>query len=434
MKDISSIYRSYKIDEMFHLDLICSGILITFLFVVSVIIWATITEIDEIAAAKGEIEPEGYIVKIQHLDGGIVKDILVREGDLISKGQTLVRLNGAGIHEELTKANQKKVSLELVIDRLNSLIHSTDLDLSDYDSEYQNQINEQYKIYNDELSSKKSQQLVLQQQLEQKIFNYGKIKSNLTATEKEIPIVEEIYNIHNKIVDSGGTSRVKVLTEKKKLISLTGTADMLRNNLKEAEKQISEYKTKQESFEASYIDKLNKQLEEKERELRDVIQTIKQVETRIDRLEVTAQDDGIVKSIDVSSSQEVINPGETVLEVVPTNKPMIANIKIMPTDIGYVSESSSVKIKISSYDFMQHGYLIGNITYISPSTLKDKNGKSYYKALVQLEKNYLGDNPNQNIVLPGMIVQADITTGKKSIMSYLLKPIHRSVEGALHER
>ena len=165
-------------------------------------------------------------------------------------------------------------------------------------------------------------------------------------------------------------------------------------------------------------------------EIQDSIQASKD---EVDRLIIKSPVDGIVKGLNVDIGG-VIPPGGTLLEVVPLNKELIVEAQVRTQDIGHININDPVNVKISSYNYVRYGYINGFIDHISASTYLNEKGHPYYKVMVRLEKNYLGLNPERNIILPGMTVETEIITGHKSLLTYLLKPIQQSITRSFHER
>ena len=154
----------------------------------------------------------------------------------------------------------------------------------------------------------------------------------------------------------------------------------------------------------------------------------------MDRLEVKSPVYGLVKGLQVNTIGSIIEPGKTLMEIVPADKNLVIEAKISPKDIGHVQVGDMARIKVSSYDFARYGAVMGKLEFLSATTFLDANQQPYYRGRIALKQNFVGKNPEENKILPGMTVEANIITGKKTILSYLLKPIHLSLRQALTER
>jgi HlyD family secretion protein/adhesin transport system membrane fusion protein len=149
---------------------------------------------------------------------------------------------------------------------------------------------------------------------------------------------------------------------------------------------------------------------------------------------LTAPVKGIIKGITVHTLGAVVESGEVLMEVVPVDEELIVEAMVLPNDIGNVHEGQKVEIKVSAFDFSRYGSVSGILKNVSASTFQNKDGNSFYKARISLAQNYVGKDNKHNLILPGMTVQANIITGQKTILQYLLKPIQNATEGAFHER
>jgi membrane fusion protein, adhesin transport system len=155
---------------------------------------------------------------------------------------------------------------------------------------------------------------------------------------------------------------------------------------------------------------------------------------RVDRLDIRSPVAGLVQDLKVHSVGEVLAAGGIVARVVPVNDVLEAEVRIAPADVGHVHVGEQVRIKVSSFEYVRYGTIKGTISKISPTTFTDENGKPYYKSNVQLDRTYMGPGAGVNPILPGMVVQADIVTGSRTLIEYLLKPIYLALQDSFHER
>lgn len=189
------------------------------------------------------------------------------------------------------------------------------------------------------------------------------------------------------------------------------------------------------SLDARLRDEANRELEDIETARKHNQETLDTTLDRVNRLTMRAPVDGIVKGLTVSTIGEVIDSGEILMEVVPVGDQLIVEMRITPRDVGQVREGQRVELKVSSFDFAKHGTVEGILSSVSATTFEnDKNEEPYYLGRIALDRSYLGDDPTRNNMLPGMTVEAQIVTGSKTILAYLLKPIHKSLSSALSER
>ncbi len=209
----------------------------------------------------------------------------------------------------------------------------------------------------------------------------------------------------------------------------------LQKNLGITRESFAIQKTLEEKGASSHVRYLDakKALTEAESALNQQHQVKQRLQDKVERLEVRAPVDGIIKSVRVNTLGEVVKPGDVLMEIVPTSKGFVADVRINPSDIGHVEIGQPVKIKISSYDFGRYGGVDGTLEFISATTFTDERDQKYYRGRVSFRDTHLARHP-ELAILPGMVVQAGIFTGKKSVLSYLFKPIQRAFNQALDER
>lgn len=169
-------------------------------------------------------------------------------------------------------------------------------------------------------------------------------------------------------------------------------------------------------------------------ELAQVQRSIAKLEDRVKRLVVRAPVRGIVKGLKVHTVGGVIPAGGQVLDIVPVDEEMVVEAKINPRDVGHIHLGQPVQVKVTTYDFARYGGITGVLESVSATTFVDEAGDPYYKGMVRLDRSYVGHDPTLNQVLPGMTVQADINTGKKTLLQYFLKPIYSSIDSSFRER
>ena len=208
----------------------------------------------------------------------------------------------------------------------------------------------------------------------------------------------------------------------------------LRIKIIQARDAISEYEWRLQSQVTKARDKALQQLGILESERADALEIKEKLSQRIARLAIRSPVDGVVKGLEVHTIGGIIAPGRKLMEIVPANSELFAEVKISPNDIGHIKVGFPVIIKITSYDFSRYGAINGTVAGLSATTFANKRGQTFYKGVVTLEQNYVGKDPGQNLVLPGMIVNADIITGQKSLLAYFLKPIHKALNSAFSER
>ena len=235
-------------------------------------------------------------------------------------------------------------------------------------------------------------------------------------------------------MEKGNLSRFNFLDIQKQLNQIRGELNGVDSDMSQAKNAITEYQNRLSSLNAKAIDEAYQQLNQVSTDLAQVDEVIHKLSTQIDKLNIKSPSYGYVKGIKVKTIGGVVEAGKVILEVVPLEGALVVETKIQPRDVGHIKLGQEVKVKISSYDFSRYGTVHGKLEYISATTFINDDGTRYYLGKVSLEKNYVGQDATRNLIIPGMTVEADIVTGTKTILAYLLKPIHTSITTAFTER
>ena len=226
---------------------------------------------------------------------------------------------------------------------------------------------------------------------------------------------------------------MQLLEDQRLVNQYEGEVRQLDNRIIAAKADIDMYSDRSSSLAAKHCDEALERLAQVTGEKQQNIKIIDKLNERMMRLNVRAPSAGSIKGLNVNTIGAVVQPGQTLMEIVPIDKELIVSVKISPKDIGHLQRGQNVQVKFSSFDFSRYGSTHGILDQISATTFIAENGERFYQGKIILDKNYVGGNP-ANIIIPGMTVMADIITGRKTILQYMLKPIHLSMKTAFTER
>ncbi|AOW51906.1 TPA: HlyD family type I secretion periplasmic adaptor subunit [Legionella pneumophila subsp. pneumophila] len=359
------------------------------LFFISAIIWANYAILDEVTTGQGKVIPSSEVQVIQNLEGGIIQNIFVKEGQIVKKDQILMQIDNTRFMSSYAEAEKKIDALEIEIIRLNAEISNTK------------------PVFPEKLT--KTYPHLVQDQLSL----YESRMRELNQLEKSLELAQKELNLTRPLLKGGSVSEVEV-------IRLERTVSEIRGNI--------------EKFKSEELDRLNKARSE----LFALIEANKADKDRLTRTTVRSPVYGIVKQIKTKTIGGVVQPGNDLLEIVPLDDTLLIEAKIRPSDIGFIHPGQKAMVKITAYDFSIYGGLEGVVEHISADTIidekTDKKEESYYIVKVRTEKNYLGTEKKPLPIIPGMQATVDILTGQKSVLQYLLKPIIKAKQSALRER
>jgi len=421
---------------------------LTFIFIISfftlAILWAAFAEVDELARGNGKVIPSDKIQRVQSLDGGIISEILVKDGESVKKGTPLMKIDTTRFQATLEESKQEYISLLAVRQRLEAEA-SLDLtkpvptlefpkevleDKSGYDKLEQTLLSNRYE----ELKSSID---VLETQRGQKRQELREIKNTIKNLKKSFALIKEQRETIQKLVRRGVKSRYDLLNIEKEYTDVSSELETALLSVTRSELAIQEAKSRVE-------EKLNNFRAEASNTLQETVGMISRFEARlvgdkdkVAKTTISSPVDGIVKQLYFNTIGGVIQPGVDLVEIVPQSDILLVEAKIDPKDIAFINPSQKAIVKITAYDFSIYGGLDAKIVEISADSIVDKEskeGKSYYRVIVKTEKNYLERNGEKLPIIPGMVASVDIITGKKTILDFILKPILKVKQNALHER
>jgi adhesin transport system membrane fusion protein len=399
------------------------------------LVWASFAEIDEITRGDGKVTPNGQNQVIQNLEGGIISEILVKEGESVKKGQILLKIKNA--KSISTSQTNKMKHQELEAKRLRLYAEANQLPFKGIktdDPVLKKQILLAKKLYDSNKLGIQATDNAIVQQIEQRKQELKEAKAKVRSLKKSLEFVEEEIRMTEPMVKKGVRSRVDFLKLKREANEIYNNMQGAALSLPRLEHAINEYREKRIEAKREFINKAKKELNEVTAEQARLQMQQVALSDQVTRTMVKSPVDGIVQKLFVHTVGGVVKPGADLVEIVPTDKNLYLEIKIKPSDIAFIHPGADAKVKISAYDFAIHGGLNGKVVHISPDTITDKKDNTFYLIYVETQKNYLGTKEHPLKIIPGMTASVDIVTGKKTIMQYILKPILKSKQYVFTER
>jgi len=413
-------------------------------FVTLAILWSAVAEVDELARGNGKVIPTDKIQTIQSLDGGIISEMLVKEGQFVKKGQELLKIDTTRFRASFEESMQEYLTLLAVKTRLESEVVfdiKKKLPKLVFDEKVLND-NSRYDKVEESLFINRANELksslkVFKTQLGQKEQELKEIKSTVRRLKKSIGLISKQKKNYERLVKAKVKSRYDLLDIEKELTQTQGELEGAQLSIPRSELAISEAKSR-------YEEKLNNFKAQASTELQKTASQINKFEAilvseqdKVDKTVIISPVDGIIKQININTIGGVVQQGMELIEIVPGSDILLVEAKIDPRDIAFINPSLKAIVKITAYDFSIYGGLDGQIVEISADSIIDKEskeGKSYYRVIVKTDKNYLERHGEKLPIIPGMVASVDIITGKKTILDFLLKPILKVKQNALHER
>ena len=414
--------------------LIRLGIAVIASTMVLFVIWSAVTEINETAVTVGTVVPAGNVVPIQHLEGGIIEETLVSEGDIVEAGQPVVRMAASAAQAELDRMGARFVALSLEEERLRALAESRSPNFPVVPPKYVSLLEDQREVLASQVDARENRKEVLETRVREIEAELKTGQRDMENAQHVAVLLEEELNIRSDLTDKGLSPRVTLLATQVKLAEARARYERLLNEQARLEESAREAREEMDEFLSRFRSDALAEAGSVAGERVEVEEMIESLMDRVERLEVTSPVRGIVQNLPVKNTGTVLPPGGLIAEIVPVGEDLVVENRISPRDVGFVRLGQSVDVKVHTFDFTRLGAVPGELVYVSATTFLDENQDPYYRGRVRLEKNYVGEDNERNILLPGMTVQADIQTGQKTVLQYLLKPIYTNIDQAMTER
>lgn len=396
------------------------------------LIWAALTKLDEVTRGMGQVIPSQRVQMIQNLEGGILEEILVQENQIVNKGDVLVRIDNSMAASQFRDVSGKAREYQASVARLQAEGEGRSFNLPEgVDPEI---ASDQTAIYRARQQQIHSELGVLQSQHHQKQQEIAEMQSRLSQLEKNLELARQQRDIAKPLVDQGVYARVDYLSLERELSNLQGDIDALRLAIPRARSAAEEIQRRMSQRQAEYkaqsLDELNK----RRVELKSLQEMMSAGQDRVTRTDVRSPVRGTVKQLNLNTVGGVVKPGEPIMEIVPLDDTLLIEARVRPADIAFLRPGQKAVIKITAYDFSIYGGLDGVVESISADTIADEKGEHFYKVKLRTQTGTLSYRGENLPIIPGMTASVDILTGKKSVLSYLLKPILKMKQNALRER
>ncbi len=396
--------------------------------------WAGLTQITEVSHAPGEVVPAGFEQVVQHLDGGIVKSISVKAGDLVEKGQVLLTVDDGATSDNLQRARSKLVFLELTAARLKAVYETSVPDWSKVPDARREDIDSQTNLFHSALEEQLGREKIVHEQIEQKKTANKISLGQLWTAERSQEISEKILDARRQLHAKQLVAYPILARAEQDVLQVRGEIVKINEQIKQNAESLTELTHRLDAIRRTTRLETSAKINDTASEITQIKSSIDSLEKRSDRLELRAPVRGMVKSLQTNSLGSVLPAGQTVMTIVPVDEELVVEVQISPRDIGHVRSGQNVHVKFSAFDFSRYGVVKGQLDRISASAFTGRAGDQHYRARVRLASAYVGSDQANNRIIPGMMVMADIQTGRKSVLDYLLKPVKATAATAFTER
>jgi adhesin transport system membrane fusion protein len=400
------------------------------------LLWGALARVDEVARAEGKVRPSSKAQLIQSAEPSTVRAILVQSGQRVAKGQLLVRLDDTQSSSELGQLEAEKESLTARAARLGQEAQGQGSgctpELLKASPDACANENKLQQIRAQALASKNS---ALYAAVEQKRREVSEAQATASSLRTSLGLVQKQVAMLEPLAAKNIVPQTELLQARRDMTDLQGRLAAAEQSIsrsmagvREAQAQLA---TENFQFKQDAMDEMN-QLQGK---LSVIAQSSKGAEGKLERSEVRSPVDGIVNDVQVTTIGGFVNAGQKIMEVVPVNEQLLIEARVQPKDIAFIRVGQPAVVKVTAYDFSIYGGLQGKVVQVSADSIYDEQAKqAYFTVIVETDRSYLESAHRRLPITPGMICTADIKTGRKSVLDYLLKPVIKARSEALRER
>ena len=394
--------------------------------------WAWFAEVDEITRGEGRVIPSRKVQVIQSLDGGIVTEILVKEGDLVKIGMPLVKIDETRAISSLRENKGQYLALLGRQSRLKALAEGAAfVPPIEVKTEAPQVYDQEYALYNNSRDELESIVNIARDQMVQREKELDEIKFKKELAEKTYESASKELAANKPLLASGAVSEIDILKLEREVTRARGEIDQSRAQISRVLVGISEAKRKITESEQTFRSKVRGELNEVTAKLDSLTETSVALSDKVKQSTLKSPVNGQVSRLYFNTVGGVIQPGKEVMEVVPTDEVLVIETKVQIKDIAFLRPNQPAVVKLTAYDYTIYGTLDAVVDSIAANSIVDDKGNAYYLVRVRTLQKSLGKNLP---IIPGMVAQVDILTGKKTILSYLLKPVLKAKSYAFSER
>jgi adhesin transport system membrane fusion protein len=397
------------------------------------ILWAAVAQLDEVTRGEGKVIPSRQLQVLQSIDGGLVAEILVREGEVVQPDQLLIKIDETRFASSVKENQSQALALMARVARLRALSDGKDFVPPPEVLKEAPDIVEQerllYAAKRDEMNAAVS---IARQQLAQRQQELNEAQARRAQASQGFELTSRELTVTRPLINSGAISEVELLRLERDVSRYRGERDMASAQITRVQASISEAQRKIEEVELSFRNEAGRELSEAASKLNSLTEGSVALSDRVKQSSIRSPVKGTVKRLLVNTVGGVVQPGKDMIEIVPLEDALLLEARVQPRDIAFLRPGQPAMVKFTAYDFSIYGGLEGTLEHIGADTVTDDKGNAFYTVRVRTNRPGFGD---ANLpIIPGMIAEVDILTGKKSVLAYLLKPVLRAKSVAMSER
>ncbi|GAB1263179.1 HlyD family type I secretion periplasmic adaptor subunit [Aurantivibrio plasticivorans] len=396
------------------------------------ILWAAIAEVHEVTRGEAKVVPSRQVQIVQSLDGGVLTDILVREGQIVEKGQLLFQIDQTRFASSLREKEIEMIGLQIRAARLQAIAEGQPFEVdAQYQEQFPSVVEQEIQLYESLRAELQSETRIAEEQLSQRRQEKQEVKAKITQLENGFSLADKELRMTRPLVQSGAVSEVELLRLERDVSNLRGELNQARAQDRRLVSAISEAERKIDDVVLTFTNAIREELSDVTTRINALRESNLGLSDKVKQTAIQSPVKGTVKRLYYNTLGGVVLPGKEVVEIVPLDDTLLLEARIRPQDIAFLRPGQDAIVKFTAYDFVVYGGLEGVVERIGVDTLTDEDGNPYYNVHVRTLESSLGDDKP---IIPGMVAEVDILTGQKTILAYIIKPVLRAKQYALTER
>jgi adhesin transport system membrane fusion protein len=397
------------------------------------ILWAAVAQLDEVTRGEGKVIPSKQVQILQSIDGGLVSEILVREGDVVQANQLLIKIDETRFVSSVKENRVQYLGLVARSARLKAMSDGKPfVPPPEVVKDAPDVVAQELQLYEAKRAEMNAAISIARQQLAQRQQELNEAQARRAQAATGYDLTSKELTVTRPLINSGAVSEVELLRLERDVSRYRGERDMASAQITRVQAAINEAQRKIEEVELNFRNDAGKELSETTAKLNSLAEGSVALSDRVKQSSIRSPVKGTVKRLLVNTVGGVVQPGKDMIEIVPLEDTLLLEARVLPRDIAFLRPGQPAIVKFTAYDFSIYGGLDGTLEHIGADTVTDDKGNAFYTVRVRTSKPGFGD---ANLpIIPGMVAEVDIITGKKSVLAYLLKPVLRAKNVALTER
>ena len=402
--------------------------------VLLLIVWASFAQVEEVTRGEGKVIPSRQLQVVQSLDGGVVSEILVQEGQVVDAGELLLRIDETRATSGVRESAAQGFALRARQARLRALAEGSAFRPPQRragDAEEQRILDEERRLYESRLSELRTLLAINEQQRQQRQQELSEVQARRASADRQLELAQQELSKTRPLLATGAVSEVDILRLERDVTKSRGDVEQAGAQIARVRAAIGEAERKVQETEITFRNEARRDLAETLGKLNALNEGAVALADRVEKAQVKSPVRGRVQRLLANTVGGVVQPGKDIVEIVPLDDRLVVEARVQPKDIAFIHPGQDATVKFTAYDFSVYGGLQAKVENISPDTVVDERGNAYYQVRVRTTEAGFSDKLP---VIPGMTAEVDVLTGKKTVMSYLLKPVLKAKAYALRER